>query len=312
MDYVHPGSVGSSKADKQWPRRAPEIGKKLQEVRAPRDSKPDDCPPRIDPVRSRGRWERRVLELWLRTAGIALALATIGCGSMSVDRANSASRNGDTPARARARQVVGCRDGSGGAVNHGSRSRPVIALTFDDGPSLTYTPRILSILNRLHASATFFEEGRHVPHREALMRQILASGDEIGNHSFTHPRDPGYGQLRGTDRRIKAATGFTPCLFRPPYGLIDPKVVSAARRNHLEMILWDVDSRDDKHPGVAAIRSNAVDLAQPGSIILMHDGGHHPQTVAALPAVIRGLRSRGFRFATITALLGGKFVYRDH
>jgi peptidoglycan-N-acetylglucosamine deacetylase len=185
----------------------------------------------------------------------------------------------------------------------------VVALSFDDGPSLTYTPRILAILNRLHAHATFFEEGQHVPHREALMREILASGDEIGNHSFTHPRDPGYGQLHGTDRRIEAATGFTPCLFRPPYGLIDAKVASAARRNHLEMILWSLDSQDDHHPGVAVIHANAVGLAQPGSIILMHNGGHHPQTVTALPGVIRGLRARGFHFATVTGLLGGHFIY---
>ncbi len=248
--------------------------------------------------------------MWLRITGVALAFATIGCGSLGVYRANSAHGNGGTSIIAR--QIVGCRNGGSGPIDYGPRSRPVIALTFDDGPSLTYTPRILSILKRLHAKATFFEEGRHVSHREALMRQILASGDEIGNHSFTHPRDPGYGQLRGTDRRIEAATGFTPCLFRPPYGLIDAKVVSAARRNRLEMILWDVDSRDDKHPGFAAIRSNAVGLAKPGSIILMHDGGHHPQTVVALPGVIRGLRARGFRFATVTALLGGRFVYRDH
>jgi peptidoglycan/xylan/chitin deacetylase (PgdA/CDA1 family) len=208
-----------------------------------------------------------------------------------------------------ARQVVGCTSDTGAVVDHGPRSRPIVALTFDDGPSTTYTPAILAILNRLHASATFFEEGRHVAHREALMRQILASGDEIGNHSFDHPRDPGYGELAETNRRIRAATGFTPCLFRPPYGLVDAKVASAARRNHLQTVLWDVDSRDDKHPGVTTIRSHAVGLAQPGSIVLMHDGGHHPQTIAALPTVIRGLRARGFRLATVTTLLGGRFVY---
>ncbi len=242
-------------------------------------------------------------------AGFALALVAIILTSCDSSSASSPRRHASMPRKVS--RLVGCTSTSAGPVDHGSPSRPVVALTFDDGPSLTYTPRILSILNRLHARATFFEEGRHVPHREALMRHILASGDEIGNHSFTHPRDPGYGQLRGTNRRIEAATGFTPCLFRPPYGLIDTKVVSAARRNHLEMILWSVDSRDDKHPGVAVIRANAVGLASPGSIILMHDGGHHPQTVAALPSIIRGLRARGFRFSTVTALLGGRFIYRD-
>lgn len=141
------------------------------------------------------------------------------------------------------------------------------------------------------------------------MREILASGDEIGNHSFDHPRDPGFAELAATNRRIREATGFEPCLFRPPYGLIDPRVASAATRNHLEMILWSLDSHDDHHPGVAAIRDNIVGSARPGSIILMHDGGHHPQTVRALPGVIQRLRDRGFHFETVSGLLGGRFRY---
>ena len=181
-----------------------------------------------------------------------------------------------------------------------------VALTFDDGPSLTQTPAILAILNRLHAHATFFEVGRHVAGREELMDEILASGDEIGNHSYHHPEYPGYGELGATNRSIEEATGFTPCLFRPPYGLVDGRVLSAARRKHLELVLWSVDSLDDKHPGASAIRSNVLRQARPGAIVLMHDGGHHPQTLRALPRIIRGLRGRGFGFATVTELLDGK------
>jgi peptidoglycan-N-acetylglucosamine deacetylase len=240
--------------------------------------------------------------------GLALALAAIGLGSLGAVSASSSTGNGGTPVGSRT--VVGCTGGGGAPVTHGPRSRPVVALTFDDGPSATYTPQILAILNRLHASATFFEEGRHVAGNEALMRQILASGDEIGNHSFDHPRYPGYGELASTNSRIREATGFTPCLFRPPYGLIDANVESAARRTRLQTVLWDVDSYDDKHPGAAAIRGRVLSLAQPGSIVLMHDGGHHPQTVQALPGVISGLRARGFRFATVTKLIGGRFVFR--
>ncbi|HEX2708178.1 MAG TPA: polysaccharide deacetylase family protein, partial [Solirubrobacterales bacterium] len=166
-------------------------------------------------------------------------------------------------------------------------------------------------LDRRHARGTFFEEGRHVTNREALMRRMLANGDEIANHSFDHPLYPGYTELATTNRLIRAATGFTPCLFRPPYGLIDAKVEAAARRNQLQTVLWDVDSGDEKQPGAAAIRNNVLNLAQPGSIILMHDGGHHPQTVAALPGVIRTLRARGFRFATVTEILGGHFIYTE-
>jgi peptidoglycan-N-acetylglucosamine deacetylase len=241
------------------------------------------------------------------TAAGALVVTLAATGTSST-RASAAGGDGGTPVGAR--EVVGCTAGSGSAVVSEPRSHRAVALTFDDGPSTAYTPSILAILERMGATATFFEEGRHVAGREALMRRILASGDEIGNHSFDHPPDPGFDQLAATNRLIHAATGFTPCLFRPPYGLVDPKVESAARDNGLQTVLWSVDSRDDKHPGAAAIRARVLSLAQPGSIVLMHDGGHHPQTVAALPGIVRGLRAHGLRFVTVTRLLGGRFVYR--
>ena len=249
-----------------------------------------------------------------RTVALILSLTACLC-LLSIDDAQPASgpagrappptagADGGTPVGA-GRQVLGCRSRAGAAVSAGPASRGAVALTFDDGPSLAQTPKILAILDRFGAHATFFEEGRHVHGREALMRQILAGGDEIGNHSFDHPRDPGYGELARTDRYIRRATGFEPCLFRPPYGLLDAKVVAAARRAGLQIVLWSLDSQDDRHPGPAAIAANVVAAARPGSIVLMHDGGHHPQTVRALPAVIRGLRRLGFGFATVTQLLG--------
>jgi peptidoglycan-N-acetylglucosamine deacetylase len=238
----------------------------------------------------------------------ALATTLIAIVAPFTTSAGASLGSGGTPVGAR--EVVGCTSGSGSAVAAGPQSHRAVALTFDDGPSTAYTPAILAILDRLHASATFFEEGHHVAGREALMRRILASGDEIANHTFDHPRDPGFEELAATNRLIHAATGFTPCLFRPPYGLIDAKVESATRRNDLQTVLWSVDSNDDKHPGAGAIRSRVLSLARPGSIVLMHDGGHHPQTVAALPGIVRGLYARGFNLVTVTRLLGGHFVYR--
>ena len=185
-----------------------------------------------------------------------------------------------------------------------------VALTFDDGPSLTQTPAILETLDRLGARATFFEEGRHVRGGEALMRQILASGDEIGNHSWHHPIDPGEGELASTQQAIRAATGFTPCLFRPPFGELDRKEQRAARANGLELIFWTLDSEDDQHPGTGPIRARVLHRTKPGSIVLLHDGGRHPQTVEALPAIVEGLEARGLRLVTVTELLGGRMLYR--
>jgi peptidoglycan-N-acetylglucosamine deacetylase len=207
------------------------------------------------------------------------------------------------------REPTGCVSRPGQVVSGRNGTGREVALTFDDGPSTTQTPAILSTLDRLHAKATFFELGRHVDGREALMNQIIASGDEIGNHSYHHPGYPGYGELAATDRKIREATGFEPCLFRPPYGLIDARVSAAARRAGLEMVLWSLDSEDDHHRGAAAIRATTLAGAGPGAIVLMHDGGHHPQTVRALPSVIRGLRARRLRMVTVTELLGQRFTF---
>jgi peptidoglycan-N-acetylglucosamine deacetylase len=208
-------------------------------------------------------------------------------------------------------EPIGCTSTPGAEVREGPRSRREVALTFDDGPSSIQTPEILATLESLGAQATFFEEGRHVGGHEALMREILAAGDEIGNHSYHHPKYPGNAELATTNRRIHAATGFEPCLFRPPYGLVDGTVAAAALRNKLEMVLWTINAGDDHHDPAAALQAHAVHRARPGSIILMHDGGHHPQTPKALPGIIDGLRARGFSFVTVSTLLGGRMLYRN-
>jgi peptidoglycan/xylan/chitin deacetylase (PgdA/CDA1 family) len=210
-------------------------------------------------------------------------------------------------------EPFGCTSRAGAIAREGTAAAQAaneVALTFDDGPSRTQTPAILETLDRLGAHATFFEEGRHVRGREAAMRQILALGDEIGNHSFHHPVDPGEGELASTQAAIRAATGFTPCLFRPPYGELNRTEEAAARANGLEMVFWTLDSEDDAHPGVGPIRARVVRRAKPGSIVLLHDGGRHPQTVEALAGIVEGLQRRGLRLVTVTELLGGRMLYR--
>lgn len=235
----------------------------------------------------------------------ALLFAWIAGGTSAEASPDS---NGGTSAGS-GREPVGCTSQPSRTVLDGPSTRREVALTFDDGPSSTHTPELLETLNRLGAHATFFEEGRHVAGREALMQEILLDGDEIGNHSFDHPRYPGFGELASTNRRIRGATGFTPCLFRPPYGLVDAKDATAALANHLETILWTLDSGDDHHVPAARMQAHVIGSAQPGSIVLMHDGGHHAQTPLALPRIIEGLHERGFRLVTVSELLGGHFLY---
>jgi peptidoglycan-N-acetylglucosamine deacetylase len=240
---------------------------------------------------------------------LTAAVLALGLAGSDVAGAGAPASDGGTVFGA-GLEPVGCTSTPGMEAREGQHSRREVALTFDDGPSSVQTPEILATLESLDAQATFFEEGRHVSGHEALMREILAAGDEIGNHSYHHPKYPGEAELAATDRRIHAATGFEPCLFRPPYGLVDGTVAAAASRNKLEMVLWSIDAGDDHHDAAAALQAHAVHRARPGSIILMHDGGHHPQTPKALPGIIDGLRARGFSLVTVSALLGGRMLYR--
>jgi peptidoglycan/xylan/chitin deacetylase (PgdA/CDA1 family) len=226
--------------------------------------------------------------------------------------AESLPATGTSSFRLRPVRAVGCTGGSPGLVTNGSRDRPVVALTFDDGPS-EYTPDFLKVLREKGVRGTFFEVGQEMPGREDVMRQILAEGDELGDHTMNHVEFPGYSQIAGAAARIRAYTHFKPCLFRPPGGGVNAGVTANAGSLGMRTITWDVDPRDWSLPGTGAIYSNIVGHARNGSIILMHDGGGpRSETLAALPQVIDTLRARGFRFATVSELLGDRILYRPY
>lgn len=206
---------------------------------------------------------------------------------------------------------TGCTVASPLVHHSGSAEGKNIALTFDDGPS-AYTEQVVRILDRGGAEGTFFELGIEVPGSGAVMREALRHGHELANHSLRHEPLPGYSSIRATSARIEAATGFRPCVFRPEGGAFDSSVVSAAARNGMSTVLWDVDTRDWTLPGAGAIYSRAVGGAHPGAIIVMHDGGgNRAQTLAALPHIVRTLTARGYRLVTVTRVLGGQFIVEE-
>ncbi len=214
--------------------------------------------------------------------------------------------------RLRPVRPVGCTGGTAGLDTNGPRGRKALALTFDDGPS-EYTPAFLQVLREKHVNGTFFEIGQEMTGREATMRQILAEGNEIGDHTMNHVEYPGYSQIAGASSRVEAYTHFKPCLFRPPGGALDSSVVATAGSLGMRTITWDVDPRDWSTPGAGAIYSTIVGTTQPGSIVLMHDGGgNRGETLAALPQVIDTLRARGYGFETVTQLLGHRLVYKPY
>lgn len=199
-------------------------------------------------------------------------------------------------------------------VTNGPRDRRVVALTFDDGPG-PLTGAVLDVLARERARATFFLIGQQVAGGAALVRRMLADGHMVAGHSWSHANLSGGGalassQISATANAIQRASGFRPCLFRAPYGAISQGLIGAARGLGATTIQWDVDTNDWQLPGSTTIAARAL-RARSGSIVLMHDaGGPRAQTLAALPQIIRGLRARGYRFVTVTELLGATVRYR--
>jgi peptidoglycan-N-acetylglucosamine deacetylase len=211
-------------------------------------------------------------------------------------------------------RIVGCRSHGFGAYLHGPQRRAV-AIGFDDGPARD-TGAFVSMLERARARATFFMIGDQLGagYRRLLLRE-LRDGDALGDHSFTHPNLTATagveGQLQRTRAAIRVLSGYTPCVFRPPYGAYDGAVVRIARSLGLATVLWNVDPRDWALPGTGAIRRTVLSEVRPGSIIISHDGGGpRAETLAAYPGIIVALRARGYRIVTIPELLGFKPVYR--
>jgi cellulose synthase/poly-beta-1,6-N-acetylglucosamine synthase-like glycosyltransferase/peptidoglycan/xylan/chitin deacetylase (PgdA/CDA1 family) len=191
-------------------------------------------------------------------------------------------------------------------------------LTFDDGPDPVWTPQILEILRRNHVQATFFVVGTEVADHPEILRQIVADGDQVGIHTFTHAdlgRIAPWRQsleLSETELALAGATGRTTSLLRPPFssnnGALDDREWAAVRyaadQGYLS-VLATLDSEDWRRPGVDHIIANATPHGSAGQVLLMHDaGGDRAQTVAALGKLLPQLRARGFTFATVSDAVG--------
>jgi peptidoglycan-N-acetylglucosamine deacetylase len=195
------------------------------------------------------------------------------------------------------------------AITEGGSKGDEVALTFDDGPG-PYTEELVGLLNRLHVHATFFAIGEEERYFSGGTRLELRSGDVVGDHTETHPMmatlspHDQHEELFEQIARIELLGGARPRLFRPPYGSFDATTFKLLHELHLLMVLWSTDTADYTLPGAKAIEQRALAGAHPGAIILMHDaGGNRSETVAALPAIIAGLRRRGLHPVTIPRLM---------
>ena len=183
-----------------------------------------------------------------------------------------------------------------------------VALTFDDGPDETHTPRLLEILARAGVRATFFVVGRRVEQSPSLVRAIIEEGHSIGSHSQTHPepwRTPLRAVLLDYDegrRTLERVVGQKVGLFRPPYGWVTARSALGLLRRRLQPWTWSLDPEDWHPRATAASIAEVAEAMRGGDVVLLHDGVEGPispdaldrsQTLAAVPMLLEQARARG-------------------
>lgn len=195
----------------------------------------------------------------------------------------------------------------------GPRSAKQVALTFDDGPDVHFTPQILDILKRNGIKATFFIVGTRAQAHPEMVKRIAAEGHVIGNHTWDHPKltklppDQIRSEIDRTNQLLHSIVGYYPAIFRPPYGLASPDIVREAGSLGYKVIDWSVDTRDWAGTPAPQIMNFVRTETRPGGIILQHCAGGRREnlsnTVSALPEIISTLKSQGYTFTTVPELV---------
>lgn len=181
-------------------------------------------------------------------------------------------------------------------------NKPIIALTFDDGPS-KYTKQIVDLLKKYNCNATFFVLGNKVKIYKDTIKESISNGNEIGNHSYNHKwlsrlkAEDIKEQINKTQDILKREVNYTPILLRPTYGSVNKKI---RNNTNLEIVLWNVDTLDWKIKSSKKIADRSLLQIKDRSIILMHDT--HERTYEALKIMIPKLIAEGYQFVTISEL----------
>lgn len=201
----------------------------------------------------------------------------------------------------------------GKVVGKGKTNGKMVALTFDDGPSKTYTPQVLAVLKKYNIKATFFMCGEQVSYYPELVKQVSSEGHEIANHSFTHPnlyknkskRGAGMAaEVEKTDTLLEKLVMIKPAYFRSPYNYRDAETIKAINDLGLIYVGWTFSVRDWEKPAPEVMVNMFNKNLIPGSIVLMHDGGgNRTNTVAALTGIIEAAQKKGYHFVTLGEIL---------
>lgn len=195
-------------------------------------------------------------------------------------------------------------------LGQAGEGRGQVALTFDDGPSPLFAEKGLEILDRYGVKATFFYVGLHMQAYPQIAPRVAARGHEIENHTYHHralvrlTAEEIRADLRWTNALIRKQTGLQPRYMRPPYNRMNDTVRRVAAELGLAVVRWTIDPRDWEQGAVAAhIVAHVLHRVKEGSIVLLHE---RPQTLKALPELIRQLQARGYHLVTLRELLTGQ------
>lgn len=180
-------------------------------------------------------------------------------------------------------------------------TKPMVALTFDDGPG-AHTDRILSILEKYNARATFFVQGKNVSRYASTVARAVENGNEIGNHTWSHVRLTGSSaigsQISSTNQAVYNAAGVYPKVYRPPYGAYNNSVLNSIS---MPAIMWSVDTLDWKTRNASKTLQSVQKDTRDGGIILMHD--IHEPTADAVEPVVKWLLMNGYQLVTVSELI---------
>ncbi|MCI0183808.1 MAG: polysaccharide deacetylase family sporulation protein PdaB [Acidibacillus sp.] len=202
------------------------------------------------------------------------------------------------------------------AIYKVATSNKVLALTFDISWGDKAPGPILDILQAKHVTkATFFLSGPWVLHHQEIAKRIKAMGFEIGSHGHMHKNYSEHTdtwvreQVQKSEQAIKDVLGVKTTLIRTPNGDFNKHTIQVLNQMGYTVIQWNTDSLDWMNPGVEQIKQRVLTRCIPGDIILMHASDSCKQTHLALPAIIDGLRAKGYQFATVSELISGANVH---
>jgi peptidoglycan-N-acetylglucosamine deacetylase len=197
----------------------------------------------------------------------------------------------------------------------GPRTSRRVALTFDDGPDPEFTPQVLDLLDGAGAPGTFFLVGMRAVRSAAVVRDMAVRGHEVANHGWSHtnlwrcgPRRTD-SEVRRSHELLSDLTGRPPRLFRPAWGAVNAALFLALRRVNARCVFWSIQPEGLRRVAAPLQVERVLRRAHSGAIVDLHDAegtrGAPARLLEALPAMIAGLRERGYRFATVSDLLAG-------